>query len=240
MFSKRYKNLDEVDADANKKKKQIVQDLAKDLEGKIRTDRISAEIVHQLHGNGVSERLIRKCLDEKYKEKHRAANTRKQRTKHTEDLAASVPLEQEKPQQQIAVTQDGKSVIINEIPNDANASSDVVDRIHDESNQNGVAEPKKESTIMPSLNNATQFPMKQTKDLTDTKKEVFVSHIPMLFEALRKDMAIVFQTTKGIGNIFFKVSVDLGKHVTEIECCGITQHKDVAMTSVGKGELKEA
>ena len=124
MFSKRYKNLDEVDADANKKKKQIVQDLAKDLEGKIRTDRISAEIVHQLHGNGVSERLIRKCLDEKYKEKHRAANTRKQRTKHTEDLAASVPLEQEKPQQQIAVTQDGKSVIINETSSNGERSQE--------------------------------------------------------------------------------------------------------------------
>jgi len=54
----------------------------------------------------VSERLIRRCLDVKYKEKRRVENARKQKRKHqsTDNLAALVPLEQEKPQQQIAVT----------------------------------------------------------------------------------------------------------------------------------------
>jgi hypothetical protein len=49
--------------------------LAKDLEGKIPIDSIAAEIVHQLvdagkarHGKSkVSERLIYKCLDPKYR-----------------------------------------------------------------------------------------------------------------------------------------------------------------------------
>ena len=42
--------LEKVDADAKEKKTQIVQDLAKDLEGKIPTDSICNEMVHQLHG----------------------------------------------------------------------------------------------------------------------------------------------------------------------------------------------
>jgi hypothetical protein len=55
----------ELEADAEKEKTQIVKDLAKDLEGKIPTDRISNEIIYQLHGK-VSESLIHSCLDEKY------------------------------------------------------------------------------------------------------------------------------------------------------------------------------
>jgi hypothetical protein len=95
--------LDRVDADAKEKKTQIVKDLAKDLEGKIRTDSICNEIVHQLHSK-VSERLIRRCLDEKYKETHRVKNARKQKPhENTKDLAATVPLEQEKSKQQIAL-----------------------------------------------------------------------------------------------------------------------------------------
>ncbi|MFZ0513106.1 MAG: hypothetical protein WAM14_15965 [Candidatus Nitrosopolaris sp.] len=89
-FQAAIKKLDKVDADAKKEKTHIVQDLSKALEGKISTDRIAIEIVHQLRGK-VSERLIHDCLDEKYKEKHRVENARKQR-KHqsTEDLAALV------------------------------------------------------------------------------------------------------------------------------------------------------
>jgi hypothetical protein len=91
-FQVAIKRLEKVDADAKKEKTQIVQDLAKSLEGKIPTDRIANEIVHQLRGK-VSERLIHDCLDEKYKQKHRVENARKQKRKHqsTEDLAALVP-----------------------------------------------------------------------------------------------------------------------------------------------------
>ncbi|MFZ0513956.1 MAG: hypothetical protein WAM14_20280 [Candidatus Nitrosopolaris sp.] len=72
--------------DAKKEKTQIVQDLAKAIEGKIPTDRIAIEIVHQLWGK-ISERLIHDCLDEKYKEKHRVEDRKHQ---STEDLAALV------------------------------------------------------------------------------------------------------------------------------------------------------
>lgn len=78
-----------------------------------------------------------------------------------------------------------------------------------------------------SLNDEIASVTKQTEDLTDTKQEVLVSHIPMHFEDLR--------STKGIGKIFFKVWVDLETLVVKIEFCGITQQKDVANTSTGKG-----
>jgi hypothetical protein len=68
----------QIEAGAKKAKSQIVQELARDLVGKIPTDEISSEIIHQLHGR-VSQRLIHDCLDEKYKKKHRVENARKQK-----------------------------------------------------------------------------------------------------------------------------------------------------------------
>jgi hypothetical protein len=76
--------------------------------------------------------------------------------------------------------------------------------------------------------------------LTDRKKEMFISHVPLPFESLQKDMGIVSQITNGVSNIFFKISVNLCTHTTEIEFCGITEEKNRMMTSTGKGILKEA
>jgi hypothetical protein len=103
--------LDRVDADAKEKKTQIVQDLAKDLEKKIPTDRICNEIVHQLRGK-VSERLIRGCLDEKYKDNRRVENARKQKKKHqsTDDLAAPLPLNHQPEKKKIVINTSGKEV----------------------------------------------------------------------------------------------------------------------------------
>lgn len=70
--------LDKVDAQAKDQKRQIVVDLAKSLEGKIPTDTICMNMVDQLHGR-VSERFIRECLEEKYKQKIRVDNARKQK-----------------------------------------------------------------------------------------------------------------------------------------------------------------
>jgi hypothetical protein len=53
-------------------------------------------------------------------------------------------------------------------------------------------------------------------------------------------MDAAFRITKDVGEIFFKVSVDLETDMAENEFCGNTQQKDVAMTSTGKGVLKEA
>jgi hypothetical protein len=77
-----------------------------------------------------------------------------------------------------------------------------------------------------------------TKDSEkDKQNEVFDSHIPMSFEHLRKDLEAVFQITKGVGNVWFKVSVDLGTRVVKIEFCGNKQQKNVAMTSTGEGKI---
>jgi hypothetical protein len=62
----------------------------------------------------------------------------------------------------------------------------------------------------------------------------------MSFEKLRKDMDTVFRITKGMGDVFWKVWVDLETLEIKIEFCGITQQKGVGMTSTGKGVLKEA
>ncbi|MFZ0514815.1 MAG: hypothetical protein WAM14_24650 [Candidatus Nitrosopolaris sp.] len=53
-------------------------------------------------------------------------------------------------------------------------------------------------------------------------------------------MEAVSQRANGMGNIFWKLSVDLGIRVAEIVFCGNTQQKDVSMTSTGKGLLREA
>ena len=46
---------------------------------------------------------------------------------------------------------------------------------------------------------------------------MFVSHVPMSFEDLQKDMDTVSQITKKEGNIFFEVLVDLGTQEIKID-----------------------
>ena len=89
--------------------------------------------------------------------------------------------------------------------------------------------------ITHSSNDETPYPIK-----ADIKKKVLVSIISMPYGPLQKDMAAVFRITKGGGNVFWKIWVDLETSTIKIEFCGITEQKDVTMTSSGKGELKEA
>ncbi len=62
---------------SKQQKKQIITDLALALEGKISIDSICIEIVNKLRGQ-VSDRFIRESLDEKYKQKIRVDNAKKQ------------------------------------------------------------------------------------------------------------------------------------------------------------------
>jgi hypothetical protein len=183
-FQTAREKLDRVDADAKEKKTQIVKDLAKDLEGKIRTNSICNEIVHQLHGK-VSERLIRRCLDEKYKETHRIKNARKQKpNENNKDLAATVPLKQEKPKQQIGPMQNGKTVIMNDTSSDTEACpipSNDVNELHDQSKRNGTGTSDNDEertadadTKEESLTGEIEPVNKQNGDLID-RKENFVS-----------------------------------------------------------------
>ena len=116
-------------------------------------------------------------------------------------------------------------------------SSDGVIRPDEEANQSGF-DDNEEGTTNTELKEAS--PINQNEDLIDSKKKVLVSSISIPVEALRRDIYAVFQRTKGTGNVFWKLSIDLATQVAKIEFCGITQQKDVTMISTGKGILTEA
>jgi hypothetical protein len=128
-----------------------------------------------------------------------------------------------------------KKIIIDTSGNEIVEKQRPVNHPHNEANQTVDVDTKKDS-MLTHLKIASVS--KRKEDLTDTKKKVLVSHIPVAFENLRRDMAAVFQSTKGAGNVFFRVWVDLGTGDVKIEFCGITQHDP--MISSGKGRLKEA
>lgn len=99
LFENARIKIDEIDKQAKKEKKNIVKDLARDLERKIRPETICIEIINQLRGR-VSERFIRECLEDKYKQQFRVENAKKQKALYKaeescENLAALTPLKPE-------------------------------------------------------------------------------------------------------------------------------------------------
>jgi hypothetical protein len=76
--------LDAIDELAQEEKKNVVKDLAKHLEGMVRADTICIEIVNQLRGR-VSERFVRECLEDKYKQQQKMQNARKQKKKRLQE-----------------------------------------------------------------------------------------------------------------------------------------------------------
>ncbi len=84
------RKLEKVDSEAKGKKKDIINEFAKSLEGKFREDTIAMVIVHELKGV-VSERFIHECLHEKYKQKHRVLNAKKQKKRIDDKLAVAPP-----------------------------------------------------------------------------------------------------------------------------------------------------
>ena len=108
LFDDARKEIAKVDENANELKKNIVIKLAKKLEENIRLDTICIEIVIQLQGQ-VSGRFIRECLPEKYKQKHKIENAKKQKKQKQEEnnnLAAVTPLDNK---EVIIVDTDGRS-----------------------------------------------------------------------------------------------------------------------------------
>jgi hypothetical protein len=99
LFKNAIIKIDQIDKQAEKKKKEIVKGLARDLEGKIQLETICMEITNQLDGR-VSDRFIRECLEKKYKQKFKAENAKKQKIldkaeEGSENLAALTPLKQQ-------------------------------------------------------------------------------------------------------------------------------------------------
>jgi hypothetical protein len=129
--------LAKVDENAKEQKKKIVIDLAKRLEGKIPIETISIEIVNQLRGQ-VSQRLIHEILPEKYKQKHRVENAKKQKKiqKDENKLAAVAPLKQAEEHQEdeelknkeVMVTDiDGRTILYYQNKDEDRPSSTAID-----------------------------------------------------------------------------------------------------------------
>jgi len=232
-------NHNKVNAQTKKRKSQIVQEFAQDLERiGFPTDRIAAEITQQLYKK-VSRSLILDCLDEKYKTSYRVENALKRKQKKKcEGLAPVVPELELNPG--IVVDTSGNQMVEQAPERSTKTDAEAIKSgFDDEEDRTTNTESKEESTRMPPFNDEITSTIKQNEDLMDTKK-VLVSHINMSFEHLRRDMYAVSQRTNGMGDVFWKLSIDLATRVAKIEFCGITQEKDITMISTGKGILKEA
>src|SRR6476620_3259477 len=108
--------IDIVKNEASKKKKDVVVELAQKLEYKIeQTDTICQIIVDQLEGV-VDDRFVRQCLPEKYKQKYRVNNAKKQKKNSQEEskLAVLTPLNQDQNKETIIVDIDSKTFQKNE------------------------------------------------------------------------------------------------------------------------------
>jgi hypothetical protein len=230
------------------KRKELIKRLGNVFESVVSNpesvcEEIKNSLRDEIRDKIISARDIERYCPDKWKKKTKPKN---------DNLSFSRTSEQ-KPQQQIAVTQEGKSVIMNDTSANTEAyPSDGDDEPRDQSKQNGTGtndanneertadtDTNEELVVTYSLNDEIAPANKQNEGMTD-RKEMFVSHISMSLADLQKDIDAVSQTTKGEGNIFFEVLVDLGTHEVKIEFCGITQQKDVTMTSTGKGILKES
>jgi hypothetical protein len=129
LFDEARSQLEKIRTYADLQKKQIVRNLAKSLEGKIPIDSICIEITNQLRGR-ISESFVRQCLDDKYKQNHRAENAKKQNRKQIpyknkediEKLATLTSLNQEDHNDKIIMVEANGQALVkrkgNEIPDD--------------------------------------------------------------------------------------------------------------------------
>lgn len=123
--------MEKLEASVKRDKKQIVVKLARNLKSWIQIDTICIEIVTHLRGQ-VSERFIRHCLDERYKQKVRIENARKQKRQnslnHNKDgkLAELVPLNHENGNSKVTLIETSGQALIQEDGNTKNKSSSPV------------------------------------------------------------------------------------------------------------------
>jgi hypothetical protein len=175
----------------------------------------------------ISEGWIEECLPREYKRKY--IRTESQQN-HLSELVVST---------------EGNQISESDIDTDhstkigTNSEANQSEFDDEEQDRTTNTESKEESTRKLPFNDEPTSAIKQNEGLMDTKKKVLISHITMTFEHLRRDMYTVSQRTNGMGNVFWKLSIDLATRVAKIEFCGITEEKDVTMISTGKGILRE-
>jgi hypothetical protein len=96
LFRMATDKLDQVEANAEKEKQQIVRDLARELEKFRPIDRIASEIVEELREK-VSKSVIYAALDERYKTSYRVQNARKRKKQKENKTGSLAPTSELKP-----------------------------------------------------------------------------------------------------------------------------------------------
>ena len=96
LFRMATDKLDQVEANAEKEKQQIVRDLARELERFRPIDRIASEIVEELREK-VSKSVIYAALDERYKTSYRVQNARKRKKQKEDKTGSLAPTSELKP-----------------------------------------------------------------------------------------------------------------------------------------------
>jgi hypothetical protein len=229
MISRLKTIVDHIDS-PRKQAQDLIHELARlfDERGLCERYNISRKIKEilkdKVDAGKVTGRWIESCLPPEYK-----------RTYVKSELSSLSPSKRKRPDSAsmeptpIQVHESGHSIQQPSESDDTNPDNYTVQSGFDYNSEEGTTKPeaKEEPTIA--------SPIKQNADLTE--KKVLVSIIAISFEALRKDMATVFQITKGVGKVFFKVSFDLARDTAEIEFCGITQQRGIDMASNGIGRI---
>jgi hypothetical protein len=219
-----------------KKLRELILELARRLnenrvceEGKISRE-IKKILKDKIEQGKITEKWIEECLPSEYKRKY----TKSEQSSLSEQA-------EDKPQPEIAMTNEGKSVIMNETSNNTETyhkGSDDVNQPHNQSKQNGTGIDDNNEEGTGNADGEIAPASKQPEDAGAVrKKQVFDSHISMPFEDLRKDMEAVFRITEGVGNVWFHVILDVGTAKVTLDFCGNKQQENGAMTSTGEGRI---
>jgi hypothetical protein len=237
LFESAIGKLDNMEKQANDQKKQIVVNLAKVLEDKIPIDTICMKIVDHLHGR-VSPRFIRECLDDKYKQKVRVENARKQKLQEDVKLAAVPPLNEEENKEIMMVNVDGRTRILHneedvEPPTDTSDSTgNTINPILDQSEQ----EQKLNKQDVPEFIEGSEFgdlllenpdqiedvenlshlvdsgkivsTAYENKHNINTTSEVLNFEFSVYYRDLQKYMASLFQKSGDNGNVWLNGKID--------------------------------
>jgi hypothetical protein len=178
----------------------------------------------------ISARDIERYCPDKWKKKTKPKNDKLSFSKQVEKKA----------QQQIAATQEGRIVIINEPPSGTD-TPEGVNHLYDESKQNEFAEPKQESTATPSFNDEIKpSPIKETgaaaannSDKADLKAaNKFLNELTLPSRELhqyvasqrkkgKKEVWLTIETNPSTGEIVYfktgRISELLGKNSLEVK-----------------------
>ncbi len=244
LFEDARNKLHKVVANSDQQKKKIVEELAKNLEGKIPTDTISMEIVNQLRGQ-VSEGFVRECLDEKYKQKRRVQNARKQKrqleSKVNDKLAQVTTLnqddEEEEKKELIMVDVAGRTSAQKDEDEQATTTTDfdtTTDRTFVQPSYQLQPQQEQEQELKKAIENSSQLVTanKMVSTGSENKNDVYITkeilkfEFSMFYKDVQKYMAVLFRKQGGNGKVWFSGKIDKKTGVVISSTLGkINQHQ---------------